>query len=294
MARPPHPPPVRRGVPGAVPRDNVVREFFAGFWVLILGFALWRRRPGLMLLGLLPALIVGAVLIGALIVLVLNIDPIVTFLTPFADPWDPQLARLVRALVSLALVLGLVVLLALGFTAITLLVGDPFYEKIWREVELELGDFPEGKEPGFWRTVLDSFRLVLRAAVTGLLLALLSLIPVVGTIAAAILGLFLSGRLVALELTARPLEARGLTSAERTRVLRSRRPRLVGFGVAVHLCFLIPGGAVLVMPAAVAGATYLARHALDRSALEAGALAAAPPAAAPPALPARPDDVTPR
>jgi CysZ protein len=28
----------------------------------------------------------------------------------------------------------------------------------------------------------------------------------------------------------------------------------------VHLCFLIPGGAVAVMPAAVAGATVLANH----------------------------------
>jgi CysZ protein len=34
----------------------------------------------------------------------------------------------------------------------------------------------------------------------------------------------------------------------------------MGFGVAVFVCFLIPFGAVLVMPAAVAGATLLTRH----------------------------------
>jgi CysZ protein len=31
----------------------------------------------------------------------------------------------------------------------------------------------------------------------------------------------------------------------------------------VQLCFLVPGGAVAVMPAAVAGATHLARHVID-------------------------------
>jgi CysZ protein len=36
----------------------------------------------------------------------------------------------------------------------------------------------------------------------------------------------------------------------------------LGFGVAVFCCFLIPLGAVLIMPAAVAGGTLLARHSL--------------------------------
>jgi CysZ protein len=34
----------------------------------------------------------------------------------------------------------------------------------------------------------------------------------------------------------------------------------LGFGVSVFLCFLIPFGAVLVMPAAVAGGTLLTRY----------------------------------
>ena len=69
--------------------------------------------------------------------------------------------------------------------------------------------------------------------------------------------------IIAVELTTRPLEARGITWEQRKRVLRSRNPRLIGFGVATHLFYAIPLGAVLVMPAAVAGATIMARHALD-------------------------------
>jgi CysZ protein len=37
---------------------------------------------------------------------------------------------------------------------------------------------------------------------------------------------------------------------------------VLGFGVAVQLCFLVPGGAIVVMPAAVAAATHLTRDLL--------------------------------
>ena len=67
------------------------------------------------------------------------------------------------------------------------------------------------------------------------------------------LGVFLSGRLLARELMARPMEARGLTRRAPRPAPRTQRPRVLGFGVAVHLCFFVPGGAILVMPAAVAG-----------------------------------------
>ncbi|HWH27273.1 MAG TPA: EI24 domain-containing protein [Pseudolysinimonas sp.] len=241
-----------------------VTEFFGGVGLLLRGFALWRRRPGLMALGLVPAVIVAAVLLATLIALVLNLDAISAFLTPFADGWPVEGRRLLRIFVALAILIGVIVIAAFGFTALTLLVGEPFYEKIWREVETELGGMPARVEPGFWRTVRDSVRLVGRAALTAAGMAGISLIPIVGAPVAAVLGLFLSGRLVALELTARALEARGMTALERRELLRSHSPRVLGFGVAVHLCFLVPGGAILVMPAAVAGATYLARHALDR------------------------------
>src|SRR4051812_47687951 len=135
---------------------KVLREFFSGFAVLGRGFGLWRRRPGLMALGLIPALIVAVVMGGLLVLLAINLEAVATFATPFAGGWDPQLAKFVRLVLGLALLIGAVVLVAFGFTAMTLIVGDPFYARIWRAVELELGEFPEGKEPGFWRTVLDS------------------------------------------------------------------------------------------------------------------------------------------
>jgi CysZ protein len=244
------------------PRSRgAVREFFAGFAVLGRGFGLWRRRPGLMLLGMLPAIVVAVVFVAMIILLAVNLEPISDFMTPFADGWDPQLARLFRLLVALALIIGAVTLGAFGYTTITLLVGEPVYERVWRAIELEHGGLPEAEEPGFWRALGDSGRLFWRAVFLGIVLALVGIIPVVGAGLAVLGELILGGRIVALELTSRPLEARGLRRSDRRRVLRTRNARVVGFGVAVNLCMLVPGGAVLVMPAAVAGATELARHA---------------------------------
>jgi CysZ protein len=216
----------------------------------------------MMALGLIPAAIVFAILVVLIALLAFNLDAITTFLTAFADGWDERWRALLRVGFGLALILGLVVLYAFAFTALTLFIGEWFYEKIWRAVEADLGEYTKGREPGFWRSNLDAGRLVVRAIFTGLLLAVLGLIPLVGAPLAAILGLFLSGRLVALELTTRPLEARGLTRVERRTALRNHSPRVFGFGVAVHVFYLIPGGAIAVMPAAVAGATVLAKHVL--------------------------------
>ena len=66
--------------------------------------------------------------------------------------------------------------------------------------------------------------------------------------------------MLALELTSVPFERRGMRFRERRAMLRARRPMAIGFGVATFVCFLIPLGAVLVMPAAVAGATIMSRR----------------------------------
>jgi CysZ protein len=46
--------------------------------------------------------------------------------------------------------------------------------------------------------------------------------------------------------------------------LRAHRPLALGFGVAVFLSFLVPLGAILLMPAAVAGAALLTRRTLGQ------------------------------
>ena len=237
-----------------------IAEVARGFASLRHGFAFWRIHPGLMALGLLPALVVAIVLGGLVVLLALNLENLTDWLTPFAESWWEWARWALRLALAIGILAGALVLTGFAFTALSLLLGEPVYERLWHAVEEHEGGMPEEREPGFWRTVGDSARLVLQGFAFGAGVWVLGLVPVVGVVA-PVAGFLVASRLVALELTARPLEARGLDRAERLRMLRSRSPRLLGFGIAVHLCYLIPGGQVAVMPAAVVSATLLAREA---------------------------------
>lgn len=234
------------------------REFFTGVALLFRGFGMWRRRPGVMWLGMLPALIVVTALTAVVALLVANADGIARSLTPFADGWETGLAQLVRAAVAATLVLAVLVIALYSITALTLIVGDPFYERIWRASEEELGDFSE-TPAGFWRSAGDAVLLLLKSALFGIATALVGLVPVVGSAAAPVLAVALGGHVLARELTSRPFHGRGLDRAARAAALRGNRARELGFGVAAQLFFLVPLGGILIMPAAVVGATTLAR-----------------------------------
>lgn len=236
--------------------------------MLLQGFAYWRRRPGLMLLGLVPALIVGLLLLGGFVALGAFLPGLTEALTPFADGWPSLWATALRFTIGTALVGAALVLVAISFTALTLLLGEPFYERIWRSVEAEQGDDRFEAPYGFWRSVGDALSLIGRGILIAILALALGFIPVVGGVLSAIGGVALTGWVVADELSSRGLTARGLSAAERKRLRRGHAARVLGFGVATQLCFLVPLGAVAAMPSAVAGSTLLARSLLEPDADE--------------------------
>ncbi len=227
---------------------------------LVRALGLWRRRPGLMALGVVPALIVLAVLGVLLVLLLLHVSDLVAWATPFLG--EGTLGELVRVLVALLVVGAFLAGSVVLFVALTLLVGEPFYQRIWREAELMAGGpVPTGEVP--WTVSLRDTGVLLARGVAGAAaLFLLGLVPVVGTAAAAAGGVLVTGWLLASELLARPLEARGMDAAARRALQGRARTTVLGFGISVQVCFLVPLGAVVVMPAAVVGATTLARQLL--------------------------------
>jgi CysZ protein len=242
---------------------RVVRGFVSGVRMLLRGFGYWRRDPGVMLLGLVPAVLVFAGIVAALVALGFGLPALVDWATPFADDWQAGWRTAFRITVGAITFTAAGLLAAVTFTAVTLAVGDPFYERIWRSVELDLGGDVPAEGAGFWRAVVDSLGLIGLGLVAAIVVALVGFIPVVGAVAAPVLGVVLSGRLLAAELSSRALQARGLPADVRRAIRRAHRGELLGFGVATQLCFMIPLGAVFTMPAAVAGSTMLARSALD-------------------------------
>ncbi|TIC88160.1 hypothetical protein E8D34_07730 [Nocardioides sp. GY 10113] len=227
------------------------------------GLALWRRRPGLMLLGMVPALIVACAMALLLVALVVWLDDLVGWATPFADGWDPAARTVFRAALYIGGLFGAGFLGVVTFTGLTLAVGDPFYERIWSEVEAMLGGPAPSEGLGWWRGARDGLALAGLGFVLTIGVFVVGLLPLVGTVAGVVVGIAVAGWLLARELVSRPLEARGMGRAEQAALLEGHGGSMLGFGVAVQACFLVPFGGILVMPAAVAGATMLAREVLD-------------------------------
>ncbi len=150
------------------------------------GLGMYARNPRLMLLGLLPAVITFALLVAAFIAVLAFADDAARWMTPYADSWSSELRETARAVITVAIVGVWAVLSLVLFTALTLLIGQPFYEAISKKVEDRLGGVPGGDiDVSFWRTlprtIGENLRLVVRAALFAVVLFAIGLIPIVGS-----------------------------------------------------------------------------------------------------------------
>jgi CysZ protein len=215
--------------------------------------------------GLIPGLITLVLYLGVLVVLALWGEDFVTWATPFADDWTSPWGGLFRGFLTAVLFVLALLLSVLTFTAVTLVIGQPFYETISEKVDRDVS--PDGSAPesglsfwrGLWISARDSLRVLLRAALWGVLLFALGFLPVVGQTAIPVIGFFVTGFFLAEELTSVALQRRGMELRERLALLRSRKLLVWGFGTPLGLAFLVPFVAVFLMPGAVAGATLMAR-----------------------------------
>ncbi|MFJ9826294.1 EI24 domain-containing protein [Streptomyces sp. NPDC101160] len=240
-----------------------MRDFGAGFGYLLQGQK-WVGRHGRWFgFGLLPGLVTFVLYVGALVGLFYGADDLTAWATPFADDWGSPWQGLLRGTLDfLVYALGLF-LAVISFTAVTLLVGQPFYESLSEAVDhTEGGEVPESGLPlwrELWISARDSLRVLVRVAFYGILLFAAGFVPVVGQTVVPAVGFCVSGFFLTEELTAVALQRRGVEFKQRLGLLRGRRMAALGFGVPLTLAFLVPFVAVLLMPGAVAGATLMAR-----------------------------------
>jgi CysZ protein len=224
------------------------------------------RNPRWWLFGLVPALVALVLYVVVLVWLGTHATDVAAWATPFADAWGWR--DLFRTLVGILIFVGGLGLAVLTFTAVTLVIGESFYEKLSEKVEEDLGGLPDGDEPPFWRSFLRSIRdsivtlgYVLMFAIP---LFVLGFVPVIGQTVVPVLGAIVSGFFLTVELTALALERRGVPRRERFALLRSHMGVSLGFGIPIFLAFLVPLVSVVAMPAAVAGAVMLVRVRLGR------------------------------
>jgi CysZ protein len=240
----------------------MIRDFFAGVGLLLRGFGIVFRTPRLLLLGALPAVLTGGLLLGLVITLGIFTPDLVALATPFADGWDHTYRDIFRDLVTVALVIGLLYLGLLVFAAATLAIGAPFYESIARRVENQLGGAPTEHDTSWWTDTVDNAKVVGASALLAIPVFVIDLVPVVGETVGPVIGVCVSAWMFGLELSVVPFSRRGLPLAARRHVLGQRRAMAFGFALPAYLLCLVPLLAIIVMPAATAGGTLLAQRLL--------------------------------
>jgi CysZ protein len=240
----------------------MVRDFIAGVRYFGQGLGMLLRRPRLLLIGMLPAVLTTALLVGGMIALLANIGDLTALITPFASHWASGWREATRFAAGLALIGSAVLLGLVGFTTLTLVVGGPFYENIAERIEDDLGATDGHVDLSWWRLLLlgvrDGILLLLRSLVFTVLLFLASFLPVVGQSVVPVLLVLVTAWFIALEVVAVPFYRRGIDLRGRTAMLRRRRMLMVGLGLPAALLCMIPLMAIVVMPVAFAGGVLVA------------------------------------
>lgn len=248
-------------------RSNPVSGLASGIGTLIKGAGLVLRRARLFGLGLIPPLITS-VLFLVLFVTASWLSPrFAIWATPFAEGWDG--AEALRGFVALLMVAISGLLLVLMFTATTLALGAPLYDRISEEVDAYAGSYAAASEETLLRSLWSTLKHLAKvAAITvpvGAVFLLVGLIPGVGSFLAAVGSAIFGGWMIALEMVGSPAGRRGIRTLGQRHALLRRDPwRALGFGVPAFLLLSVPLVALLVFPIATAGGTLLTRRLVSR------------------------------
>lgn len=238
---------------------NVVNDFSRGPGYLWQGLQL-IREPGIRVFVIIPMLINIAVIVGLTWLFGNQLN---AWLNAWLGGLPGWLHWLESLLWWLSFVLALLVFCYL-FTLLANLIASPFNGYLSARVERHLlGSTPESGK-SMWVEVLSDTVGELRKLVyflsRALLLALLSLvllfIPVVGSLV-PVLWFTFGAFMLAMEYLDFPMANRGYSFKHKLLQLRKRRWLSLGFGSTVTLLTAIPLANLVVMPAAVAGATAL-------------------------------------
>ncbi len=235
----------------------------SGLGLLVTGAGLVLRRARLFGLGLIPPLITTVLFLVLFATASFLSQRIAVWLTPFAEGW-PGVATL-RAFVAILVVALSGVLLVLLFTATTLALGAPLYDRISEEIDAHAGSYASAPTGRLIAITLTRWTRVDQSACSspspGALMLLVGLIPGVGGFFAAVGSALFGGWMIALEMTGSAAGRRGLRGlAERHRLLCRDPWPVLGFGVPTFLLLSVPLLSLLVFPIATAAGTLLTRR----------------------------------
>lgn len=159
-----------------------------------------------------------------------------------------------------------VVLVALAVTFVAYLLLQSlfcawFFSQLARHVELFLGtSSDELTDPPIAVQISDALRASLKLITVTVFVLLLNVIPVIGSVAALIIGLYVDAYILGSEFFGYPLELRGVRWKDRQRIAKAHLGATLGLGTVVSLLFLIPILGPAIQATSVVGAVLLFRR----------------------------------
>jgi CysZ protein len=193
-----------------------MRDLGVGIGYLVKGQR-WVARHGRWWgIGMLPALITLVGYAAALAVLFFWTDDVIAWATPFADGWSSPWLGVFRGALTLLFGAACLFLAMITFTAVTLVIGQPFYESLSEAVDRsEGGEVPESGLSTWqevWIGLREAIALLIRVTLWSVLFFALGFIPVVGQTVIPALAFCVTGFFLAEELTSVALLRRGCCS----------------------------------------------------------------------------------
>ncbi len=217
-------------------------------------------RPGLRRFAVAPVL-VSVVVFGAVVVIALRgFEALVEQLLPAADVWWQVV---LHALMWVFFALTTILVVYFCFTIVANLIAAPFNGWLAEAVERQLTGTGDSRAPGLARLLKDMPRALLNE-LRKFLYYLTRLLPVLilfwlpgAQILAPLVWVLVISWLLAVEYVDYPMSNRGHLLKDVRRYLADRRMLSLGFGAMTLALTLVPVVNLVIMPAAVAGATAL-------------------------------------
>jgi len=234
----------------------VVGSFTAGAGFLLRGVRL-VTQPGLRRYVVLP-LLVNILVFGLLGFFGIQaFDWLLAQLLPTGDAWW---VALVRGVLWVFFAAAALIILLFTFSVAANLIASPFNGLLSARVEQHL----RGRAPESGRGLLAEASAAIAGEIRKLFYFVMLLlvgfivtvVPIVN-LASPVVWALIAIWMLALEYMAYPMENRGLGFSRVRALARRERGAALGFGSAVMVAMLIPLVNLIVMPAAVAGATAM-------------------------------------
>jgi uncharacterized protein involved in cysteine biosynthesis len=231
------------------PAPGLLRRAAAGAWHVPGAFAFLARRPRLVPLSAVPALLAAFCVGGGLVAGAYAGPAIEGALMPAPGRVPEAVAVLLAVTIWIA---SLTAFLALGL-GLALLLAAPVLDVLSRETErAERGLAVEASRGLRWE-VAQSLRSALYFLAAAPFVFLIGLIPLAGPPLSALWA----ARALSFQLTEPSLVRRGLGFAERRAWHRRWRPESLGFGLIALLALIVPCANFVLVPALVIGGTRL-------------------------------------